>query len=361
MLYAIISDLHGNKEALKRVIEDARAKGVEKFICLGDVVGYGPLPDETATLARSTCAVTVAGNHDDAVTGRINAKDFIDLAGDAVERHRQALSQENLAWLKSLQYVHKEADFVAVHGDVVEPEKFYYIDDENDAAANFNATDAQLMFVGHTHCPGLFLVGNSGNVYKLEPTDFTLEGGKRYIVNPGSVGYPRESNGYCQSSYVIYDSDQKAVTFHFLPFSVGSVMQRGAMPRQTKKRLVFAIAAIASIVVGTLAYLLAPKTEVAEDERLIIKKMILPIKENDKSFSANLVLDTMSDKVILHYRQLSADGQLLKDESITVVKSSKKQFKIMKGSATVELKLLKANLDDKPRIERFSPSVIMDE
>jgi len=110
------------------------------------------------------------------------------------------------------------------------------------------AIAAQVVFVGHTHVPEIFVVGASGNVHRLAPQDFVLEDGKRYIVNVGSVGYPRERNGMCLSSYVIYDTDEKAVRFQFLPFSVASVMQRGTAPAR-RKILPFVLTALATIAV----------------------------------------------------------------------------------------------------------------
>ena len=95
MKYAIISDIHANVTALECVFADARANGAEKIVCLGDVVGYGPLPAEAVALVRRECFIVLAGNHDDAVSGRGDSSTFIDLAKEAVERHRAALSDED--------------------------------------------------------------------------------------------------------------------------------------------------------------------------------------------------------------------------------------------------------------------------
>ncbi|MBQ6137338.1 MAG: metallophosphoesterase family protein, partial [Kiritimatiellae bacterium] len=219
MRYAVISDLHANEQALRHTLDDIARQGADRIVCLGDVVGYGPLPVETVALARRRCDVVLAGNHDDAVSGRGDASSFINLAGDAVERHRDALSREDRAWLASLPYTCELEGAVAAHGDVADPEKFYYVDSPEDAVANFNATDAQLVFVGHTHEPAIFVVGRSGTALRAPAQDFTIEDHKRYIVNPGSVGYPREAGGECHSSYVIYDSSARTVTFRYLPFS----------------------------------------------------------------------------------------------------------------------------------------------
>ena len=226
MVYAIISDVHANAIALSAVLDDARLCGAMKILCLGDVVGYGPEPESTAAAIRSRAALTLAGNHDDAVSGRLDASGFIDLAADAVSRHREALSEESLTWLKSLPYVYKGKSFWCAHGDFTSPDTFEYVSGENEAAANFAATEVQLMFVGHSHVPGIFLTGSSGRIYSLPPTDFTMEAGKRYIVNPGSVGYPRTDGNICESTYVLYDDSEKTVTFRRIPFTDVSVKHR---------------------------------------------------------------------------------------------------------------------------------------
>ena len=142
MRYALVSDIHANVEALRRVLADATQNGVNRVVCLGDVVGYGPLPAETLSLVRKTAVVVLAGNHDDAVSGRGSAEAFNGLAADAVTRHREALSSDDLAWLRALPYTCELDGAVAAHGDLVDPPKFFDVDDAEGAAANFAATVA---------------------------------------------------------------------------------------------------------------------------------------------------------------------------------------------------------------------------
>jgi predicted phosphodiesterase len=227
MRYAIISDVHGNATALRRVLADAAAQGVEEIVCLGDTLGYGPEPAKALRMVRESCTIVLAGNHDDAVAGRVDAGDFIDLAQDAALRHREELTGEDIDYLKALPYTCRGDGFAAVHGDFTDPKAFNYVDCESVAAGNFAAMSEQLMFVGHTHEPRLALMGSSGTVYMTGPQDFSLEEGKRYIVNPGSVGYPRAADGKCMSSYVIFDSSSRSVFFRFIPFTVDSMLQRG--------------------------------------------------------------------------------------------------------------------------------------
>lgn len=357
MIYAILSDIHANESAFRHVLADAKAKGAERLVCLGDVVGYGPLPEETANLVRSACTTVIAGNHDDAVTGRLDAKDFINLAGDAVRRHREVLSKKNLEWLGRLDHTYAGDGFIAAHGDFTDPKQFFYINDEDDAMANFQANDAQLMFVGHTHVPQLFLTGESGKVYKMDPTDFALEDGKRYIVNPGSVGYPRENNGVCQSSYVLYDSELREVTFHTLPFAVSSVMQRGQTPRKARKGGLIAAILLLSALIGLAIFLFTPKTvEIKEDTSLIIKREVIPLTSDLKAFLPNLRLQKRSKPVRLQAVFKTADGQIASTFSKDIPQSRTKPIKVPAGATQAEISLLKLNPGDDPLILEYKPA-----
>ncbi len=358
MRYAILSDIHANLEALDRVIQDAQAQGVEQFICLGDVVGYGPQPAPAVARVRAVCAVTLAGNHDDAVSGRNPADAFIDLAGDAIARHREALSADDLAWLKTRPWTCELAGgAVCAHGDLCDPAKFYYIEDEADAAANFKASAARLIFVGHTHTPEIFLTGHSGTVYQIEPQDFTLEDGKRYIVNPGSVGYPREAHGQCFSSYVIYDSTEETICYRRLPFSVASVMQRGKAPRKMRWGLLAAYAFAIGILCATLTWLLTPVTEVPLDPALIVaEKVLVPLPSHNR-LRANLVLERGSAPVQLKIAYLGHDQQTLAAEEIPVKASSTKALKLPKGTTRIKLTATRLSPDAAVKLQKFDPSV----
>ena len=371
MRYAIISDIHANIEALRNVIDDAVHAKVRRVICLGDVVGYGPLPAETVEHVRHVAAVVLAGNHDDAVSGRGSAEAFNGLAADAVSRHRDALSSADLEWLRGLPYTCRIEGAVAAHGDFVDPPKFYYVDDVAGAEQNFAATDAQLMFVGHTHTPAIAVVGDSGAVHLAGPQDFTLEPNKRYIVNPGSVGYPREKDGSCQSSYVIYDSTAKTVEFRFLPFSVASVMTRGRAPKKPSRARVVvpvAVAALALVAAG-LAFALRPETktvtktvtqtkvvevEKAEDPALVLARRELAFAPDDRWVSANLRLDPGPAELAVEFRD--ANGSPVGEPFRKTVKhSSKESVRIPSGAFAAIFTVRKLSSDASPVVAAFSP------
>ena len=358
MKYAIISDVHANLIALRNVIADAKNQGVDKFVCLGDVVGYGPQPSETLALVRKTCSVTLAGNHDDAVSGRGDSSTFVDLAKEAVERHREALSEDDAAWLRSLPYSCTLDKAIAAHGDVFDPPKFYYILNEDGAEANFRSTDARLVFVGHTHEPAIFLTGRSGKVYKTAPQDFTVEEQKRYIVNPGSVGYPRGEDGQCQSSYVIYDSDEGTVVFRFIPFLVSSVMQRGAGAHPLRRRIIAAACVAAALVAGLLAWFLTPKSiEVVDDPALIVETREIPLDANYKKVNANLTLAKGSSPVLVRIEFENSSNEVAEVKSRTVSHQLQKSgIKIPRDSVKARFVLSKIRREDSVQIESFAPS-----
>ena len=224
MRYAIISDVHANEAALRAVLTDAADEQVEKIICLGDVLGYGPEPVAALELVYRRAHVCLAGNHDDAVCGRFPVEDFTEFAAAAVARHRAAITHEAKDWLAHLPYTCEFEGFACVHGDFSDPQHFNYVLEAEDAVPSWEARTEQLLFVGHSHQPCIFVLGASGTPHRIDAADFTLEDGKRYIVNPGSVGYPR--SGDCRSSYCIYDDTEHTVEFRSLPFDLDSYAEK---------------------------------------------------------------------------------------------------------------------------------------
>ena len=367
MVYAIISDVHANAIALSAVLEDASSCGAKTIVCLGDVVGYGPEHESAATAIRETAAVTVAGNHDDAVSGRIDASNFIDLAADAAFRHREALSERNLSWLRSLPHIYKNGSFHCAHGDFTSPETFEYVTDESEAAANFASTSAQLMFVGHSHVPGIFLTGASGRVYSLAPADFTIEDGKRYIVNPGSVGYPRAEGGICESTYVLYDDVEKTVAFRRIPFTVRSVMQTGRNPKRIKKRVFAAVICAVAAAAGAAAWISAPRERIKTVTETITNNVtkVVAIAKVDRF--EDIILDTSVQKASIEVKlskgspaahlQLAfkdSSGNILSEERWTVKKSRKATVKIPYGAALATLSAGRINGETPASFDRFA-------
>ena len=320
------------------------------------MVGYGPLPSETVALVRETCDIVLTGNHDAAVCGRCDPSWFVDLAKDAVKRHRAELSTGDLDWLRALPYACSLDGAVAAHGDLVNPPRFFYILDEKGAAANFAATDAQLMFVGHTHEAALYLTGRSGAVYKTAPQDFVLEDNKRYIVNPGSVGFPRDMGGQCLSSYVLYDSAERSVVFRWLPFEVASVMQRESSPPSGGRRRVAALAAAAVATALALAFLVAWLCVGGlSGERPIVEKTLALLPDMGK-VAANVSLEQGSAPAELRIVFEAPSGDVLDRATIVIRQSSRKGFKVPPGAVRARFTLYAVRKGDSPCVNVFLPS-----
>ena len=225
MLYAIMSDVHANPWALEKALEDARGRGAAKFICLGDVVGYGPDAQGAVKLAREAFDAVLMGNHDAATVGLISSWNFRPEAKAGVFRHGLELDAEALTWLKGLPHVHRESGFAAVHGSLARPEEFEYIMTEGAALEAFGLMeeDRPLLFVGHTHTSLAVRRRGPRSVDVFDPDELTLAEGERFILNVGSVGYPRNE---AESVYALWDPDTRTVVWRRLPFDYADYAAR---------------------------------------------------------------------------------------------------------------------------------------
>lgn len=224
MKYAVMSDVHANPDALMRVLDECTRLGVDQVVCAGDVVGYGPDPAATVRILRERGIPAVMGNHDAAVVAFHDDTGMIRSAQDGVARHRAELGVEDLAWLSSLPFVYEGGGFAVAHANFAHPDRMSYVYDRQDARASFTRRSERLLFVGHTHAEALFAFGIVSDPYfpdcgQVEPRDFRLVRDFQYLINVGSVGYPRV-NPY--SSFVSYDSDSGVVRFHHVDFDFRS-------------------------------------------------------------------------------------------------------------------------------------------
>ena len=221
MKVAIMSDVHANPMALERVLADAEQCGVEQVVCAGDVVGYGPYPSETIRIQREREIPTVMGNHDRAVAEYVGTGHMIGSAQDGVARHRAELGEDDLAWLRSLPYVYLGDGFEVAHASFCpSPMSMGYVHDRLAARDSLFNGRERLQLLGHTHLEALYRVGFVSDPHypdseQLEPHDFKMEDKWMYVINVGSVGYPRVKP---YSSYVIFDSATGEVQFRRVEF-----------------------------------------------------------------------------------------------------------------------------------------------
>ena len=226
MKYAIISDIHGNLEAFKWAVADAKKRKCSKIVCLGDLTGYGKQSKECVDYAMSNVDICLMGNHDSVCCGKAHPLEFmlnpnynVDLAT------RQFLTCGELIWLTARPYVWCSPDFACAHGDFSSPSEWLYIMKPEDVWQSLWARPEQVLFVGHTHVPLIMkLPANKVKMSRSFDEDEAIEGmkgltmlktlncavspGARYVVNVGSVGMPRQGS---PATYCTFDTVAKRI------------------------------------------------------------------------------------------------------------------------------------------------------
>jgi diadenosine tetraphosphatase ApaH/serine/threonine PP2A family protein phosphatase len=220
---AVLSDIHGNLEALEAVLADAERSGADALYSLGDIVGYGPSPAACVEIVRRRAAVSLTGNHDAAVVGRTPLDEFNEFARWAVEWTMSHLAPGQAEYLRSLPYAHREPDLVLVHASPLEPERWHYIHGMADVDECFAEFKEHLCFVGHSHRPGVYAIGEDGSVARHGARE-RLRRGLRYLVNAGSVGQPRDRDP--RASYAVYDSSGERIQVRRVPYPVAKTQER---------------------------------------------------------------------------------------------------------------------------------------
>jgi len=224
--HAILGDVHANLAAFEAVLEDMEARGgFDELWCLGDVVGYGPDPHACIELLRRYKHICVAGNHDLAAIGRIDASDFNREAARACEWTTQQLSAEDVDYLRGLPLRLERGGFTLVHGSPRQP-VWEYVTSAAAACDNFPYFGTDFCLVGHSHIPLVFRQTEDGRCYRektLGQTSLT-SGQHRLIINPGAVGQPRD--GDPRASYAVYDSSSHIVCHYRASYDVTATQKR---------------------------------------------------------------------------------------------------------------------------------------
>jgi predicted phosphodiesterase len=191
----IISDIHGNYHALMAVLRELESEHVEQIVCCGDVVGYGARPNECVEELRKRSIPTIAGNHDHASLLLTDISNFNEIAKQAVLWTKKVLTEENMEWLRQLPLTLRDTanNVFYVHASPKEPGEWNYILTMGEARMNFNYFNEQVCFIGHSHQP--FIIENDrGNLDCASRGEITMRRDRRYLVNVGSVGQPRDHN-----------------------------------------------------------------------------------------------------------------------------------------------------------------------
>jgi predicted phosphodiesterase len=242
MKYLILSDIHANQEAMTAVLSFVRRKPWDKTVLLGDIVGYCANPNQAVDMVRKLRPVVgVRGNHDKVAAGLEQGELFNRMALEAALWTRRKLTRRNLEWLKKLPQGPMTVDgaFAICHGTPVDEDA--YIFGEIEALNVFRHTAFPVTFFGHSHFPVIFALSPDAitTILTVAPSfRFKLKEGVRYLVNPGSVGQPRDGNPY--TSFAFYDSDTRVVTIHRIPYAVKDAQKkilRAGLPRPLADRL----------------------------------------------------------------------------------------------------------------------------
>lgn len=215
MRLAVISDLHADPVALEKTLAAIDAAGVDQIVCCGDVVGYGPDPKGTIEIVRTRQIPCVMGNHDAGVAGIRGTEMMNATARAGVERHRALLSEADIAWLKELPYVYEGEGFACAHGDFWAPEEFPYLQEAWETGRSFRIRDERFLFVGHVHSSQVNAKYGHMAPFAMSERVFDSAPEMRYLMNVGSVGYPRNEP---HSTWVLCDTTRGHVEYHRLPF-----------------------------------------------------------------------------------------------------------------------------------------------
>ncbi|MFA4981664.1 MAG: metallophosphoesterase family protein [Candidatus Omnitrophota bacterium] len=237
MRYALISDIHGNLEAFRAVLEALSKEKIDEFLFIGDVVGYGADPKECLKLLRSIRPkILISGNHEWGVLGLLDESYFNDYVAKAVAWTKSVLDGDELDYLRSFDVVHEDGSFALVHGSLYNPAGFNYIWDSKQASAVMKIMKAPICFAAHTHVAGIFYT-DKGRMEFVSNSKKAVRG-EKYIVNAGSIGQPRD--GDPRASFVIYDTESAVFEIRRVPYDIKSAqvkILKAGLPTMLADRL----------------------------------------------------------------------------------------------------------------------------
>lgn len=226
MRYAVLADIHSNMAAFSAVLKDIeRHGGVDEIWCLGDIVGYGPDPRQCIEMLRQHKHIAVAGNHDLAAVGKLELASFNPDGAAAIRWTAQQLTAGDIGYLSGLPAVIEKDGFTLVHGSPREP-VWEYLHSISAAKENFAYFRSSYCLVGHCHLPQIFKqTDDAGCTFIPFTADIGQVLGKgRLIINPGSVGQPRD--GDPRASYVIYDGEAAVIRLFRTPYCIDDTKQK---------------------------------------------------------------------------------------------------------------------------------------
>ena len=236
---ALISDIHGNIDALEAVLEDIDRHKIGAILCLGDIVGYGAAPAECVKLVRERCSVTLMGNHDEYLVRDPDKFVLSRRIRDPLVLAKETVPKDDLKWLSKLPYTMVLQGFTIVHGSLHHPESFNYLQDRMDALLHFAEQTTPICFFGHTHLPAIATEYADEIRWGIPGEGETLlDRTKKCAINVGSVGQPRD--GSTRAAYGIFDSEMNSFTLRRVSYDVEKAAMRirqAGLPEQNASRL----------------------------------------------------------------------------------------------------------------------------
>jgi diadenosine tetraphosphatase ApaH/serine/threonine PP2A family protein phosphatase len=227
MRIGIFSDIHANLEALMAVTAAYDGENIDRYLCAGDVVGYGASPNECVEIVKSMTEAIVLGNHDAAVAGFMDYSFYYEAARRVLDLHASLLTEENMALLRSLPYHRRfpDLDLKLCHGSPINETEFDYIFTVEQAYALLPYYDEldKLTVIGHSHLCRIFSLTREG-VEEIGTRRFSIEPDRKYIISVGSVGQPRDYDN--RASYTIYDTEEKTFEFKRVAYDIDVAAQK---------------------------------------------------------------------------------------------------------------------------------------
>lgn len=240
MRYAVLSDIHGNLEALRAVLERVAALDADRILCCGDIVGYNADPKSCVAIVRSEGIVTVLGNHDAVACGLMQPEQFTSRARQAALWTRDRLDDEERGFLTGLPREKRIGSLFLCHGSIHDTNRYVMTrDDVSDAFSLLGELPGapRICCFGHTHVQTAFRM-TRGAIMPEQGERFTVDAGSRYLVNPGAVGQPRD--GDPRASFLIYDDGERTITFHRVEYDIAACQDkiiRAGLPPELALRL----------------------------------------------------------------------------------------------------------------------------
>lgn len=240
MRYGIFGDIHSNQEALEAVLEDMQVQKLTQLVCLGDIVGYNANPAECLEMVRSLGCPVVKGNHDEEASEDRDIEHFSELAYVSMKHTRDSLSEDQKRYLRTLPMQRNVGEFAIVHSSLDGPARWIYVFSAQEAEESFVYQRTHLCFFGHTHVPNAFI--HDGTTHECFYRKLVLQEGKKYYINTGSVGQPRD--GDWRAAYAIYDSTAKTIELRRIPYDLAQAQEKilkAGLPERLAERLANAV------------------------------------------------------------------------------------------------------------------------